>query len=545
MNTEAVDMCVALNIINGFEDGSFKPEGNITRAQACKMICVALNGGKEPATATKTTPTYADIDGHWAEGYIEYCSTKGIVAGVGGGNFDPEGQVTASQFAKMLLVALGYNADVEKYVGESWELYVNVQANQDGIYKDLEGMDLSAPLIRDNAAQMVWNTMQAYIINKSSSIDRNDGSISDVYTKDTEVDLLEKMYDGEIIKAQLTAFTYNSKDNDWTYTVGDLQVKSSVDYTDMLGQKVKAVYDTTTTGAIKDAYGIFVVDSQILLTGVIGDLPELADANATSFKVDGTNYKLDGKVDETHVHAFQADADVTKTLATRSGAGTDSDPYVYAYKTLNDVAGQDINKNNIIAYDAQYFEAIDYNGNGKIDFIMIYPMAVARVTSLTSEDIYLSNVSDPVGVFTAKLDADDTEAYKTTAADIKAQDDGMYRIADAQAATAITEGNILHGATDAKTVNIFKYTAPFADKYTLTITYQSGGETKTAYTESTTSVASVGPHYFYVDLNAADHGGSNAGTGEFTATNFLNNTYNYTVTSASGITVLTGSFTIS
>ena len=47
-NTEAVDACTALNIIGGYPDGSFKPEGNITRAEVTKMICVALNGGKEP-----------------------------------------------------------------------------------------------------------------------------------------------------------------------------------------------------------------------------------------------------------------------------------------------------------------------------------------------------------------------------------------------------------------------------------------------------------------------------------------------------------------
>ncbi|HIY07423.1 MAG TPA: S-layer homology domain-containing protein, partial [Candidatus Evtepia faecigallinarum] len=46
-NTEAVNMCSALNIIGGYEDGSFHPERNIKRSEITKMICVALNGGKE------------------------------------------------------------------------------------------------------------------------------------------------------------------------------------------------------------------------------------------------------------------------------------------------------------------------------------------------------------------------------------------------------------------------------------------------------------------------------------------------------------------
>ncbi|MFR6378875.1 MAG: S-layer homology domain-containing protein [Evtepia sp.] len=70
-NTEAVDACTALNIIGGYPDGSFKPEGNITRAEVTKMICVALNGGKNPAVSTNTTPTFSDVRNNanaaWAE----------------------------------------------------------------------------------------------------------------------------------------------------------------------------------------------------------------------------------------------------------------------------------------------------------------------------------------------------------------------------------------------------------------------------------------------------------------------------------------------
>ena len=110
-NTEAVDACSALNIIGGYEDGSYHPERNIKRSEITKMICVALNGGKEPNVSTNTTPTFSDVRGTnaaWAEGYIESCVAQGIISGVGGGRFSPNGNVTGSQLAKMLLVSLGY-----------------------------------------------------------------------------------------------------------------------------------------------------------------------------------------------------------------------------------------------------------------------------------------------------------------------------------------------------------------------------------------------------------------------------------------------------
>ena len=73
------------------------------------MICVALNGGKEPNLATPGTPTFSDVRGTtaaWAEKYIESCVSQGIVSGVGGGRFSPNGNVTGTQLAKMLLVSL-------------------------------------------------------------------------------------------------------------------------------------------------------------------------------------------------------------------------------------------------------------------------------------------------------------------------------------------------------------------------------------------------------------------------------------------------------
>ena len=60
-NTEAVDACSALNIIGGYEDGSYHPERNIKRSEITKMICVALNGGKEPNLATPVSYTHLTL----------------------------------------------------------------------------------------------------------------------------------------------------------------------------------------------------------------------------------------------------------------------------------------------------------------------------------------------------------------------------------------------------------------------------------------------------------------------------------------------------
>ena len=440
-NTEAVDMCVALNIISGYPDGSYKPEGNITRAEFAKMICVLLNGGTTPATATNTTPTFNDVRGNanaaWAEGFIEYCYAKGIVSGVGGGKFAPNGNVTATEAAKMLLVALGYNATVENYTGASWALKVNVQANQDGLYKGLETIDTGAALTRDNAAQMVWNALQAYVIDKSSSIDRTDGSVTDIYTKNTTVDLIAKMYDGIIAKGELSAFEYNSKDAKWTYTVklteprtirennGELttvyyvDVVSKTDYTALLGQKVKAVYKYDKNAKENTVYGIFSVDSNVVLTGLIGDLPKMTKSDDTSFKMNGQTYKLQSGLTLATVPVYQFTTSAETALFKVDTEKKDSDNNtIYRGSALWDVAGQyakaDTSINvkagdNITKYDAQKFTAVDKDGNGKIDFFMVVPFSVKKVTYVSSTQFALAGGS--------KTDLDDVTAYKGMARD--------------------------------------------------------------------------------------------------------------------------------
>ncbi len=111
------------------------------------MICVALNGGKEPTLSVPATPPPSDVrndaNSSWAEKYIESC-VEGIVGGVGNGNFEPSQNVTGSQLAKMLLVGLGYRADEEKFGGNGWDTNVNVIATQKGLYDELENIDVSA-----------------------------------------------------------------------------------------------------------------------------------------------------------------------------------------------------------------------------------------------------------------------------------------------------------------------------------------------------------------------------------------------------------------
>lgn len=182
-NVEAVNIMTALNIINGKNGNVFDPTGTVTRAEMSKMICVALNGGKEPVLGTTANPTYSDIAGHWAVGYIEYCSNLGIVAGMGDGTFAPDAAVTGSQAAKMMLVAMNYEPKVFGFEGANWEINVNVAANKAGLYDDIK-VDASAALSRDNAAQLIYNGIEAPNMKRTWSQDATTGKITETYSLD-------------------------------------------------------------------------------------------------------------------------------------------------------------------------------------------------------------------------------------------------------------------------------------------------------------------------------------------------------------------------
>ena len=108
-NVEAVDVMVALGILEGGDKGDFQPNSILTREQAAKIICYLLLGSDAAEKLTTNSAVFNDVAANrWSAPYISYCVNLGILAGDGAGNFFPEGKLTGAAFAKMLLVALGY-----------------------------------------------------------------------------------------------------------------------------------------------------------------------------------------------------------------------------------------------------------------------------------------------------------------------------------------------------------------------------------------------------------------------------------------------------
>ena len=157
--SEAVGVMVGLGIIEGYDDGTLRPETTYTREQAAKIIAYMQLGPKDADSLRCTKAPFTDVAAdRWSAGYIAYCVEQGIIDGMGDGTFQPEAQLTGYQWAKMLLCAVGYGRN-DEYVGSSWSLNTAKDALDKGIFDgDLDGAD-HVVLTRQQAILYAFNTL--------------------------------------------------------------------------------------------------------------------------------------------------------------------------------------------------------------------------------------------------------------------------------------------------------------------------------------------------------------------------------------------------
>ncbi len=107
---EAIEKMMNLGVFQGFPDDTFRPDENMTRAQAAKIIAYLIGKGADVDEAdAEVTTIFPDLPaGHWAAGYINICVDMGVYEGFPDGTFKPEEKVTQRQLAVLLLRVLGH-----------------------------------------------------------------------------------------------------------------------------------------------------------------------------------------------------------------------------------------------------------------------------------------------------------------------------------------------------------------------------------------------------------------------------------------------------
>lgn len=368
VNTEAVDTMVALNIINGKGDGSYyDPAGIVTRAEMAKMIAVALNGGKAPQVGNATS--FTDTVGNWAAGYIEYCYNLGIVSGRGNGIFDPSATVTATEAAKMLLVAIGYDSELESFTGATWAIKVNSKASYKDLYDKLS-LDVSAGLTRDNAAQMVYNAINAVKVKYDYKLVTGaNGNLSTVGVAEDltsgKLTIADDKFGLQTTYGYMTGSVgYSTSTSKYSFALNTVTNKglalssatarTKTDYSDLYGQYVKVLWKNDNDQTI---FGIYAEDSKVMATGYNGNIGAIDSVNGT-LKIAGTAYKVENTT--------------IPVVGAISGAN---------YGTIS----------AITATPPYSLKLIDTDDNGKADVMVVAPFSVEKVTYVGADSFTVSS----------------------------------------------------------------------------------------------------------------------------------------------------------
>ena len=156
---EAVQVMADLGILAGYDDGSFKPQGNLSRGAAAKIIAYIALGTTTAESLSLGDMKFTDVPATSSRApFIAWASEQGIVDGYGDGTFNPNGNVSGHAFLKMVLGAMGIDG---VFTGTSWRVNVVSAAEENDLFTgiDTDTVTLSEDCTRELACQIAFNAM--------------------------------------------------------------------------------------------------------------------------------------------------------------------------------------------------------------------------------------------------------------------------------------------------------------------------------------------------------------------------------------------------
>ena len=342
---EAVAVLNGMGVFKGYEDGSFKPEGNITRAEVATIIYriytadVAKN---DKSGLYATYNKFSDMAGAgWAQGYIGYCANAELVKGYPDGTFKPSGKVTGYEVLAMILRAVGYDKNGE-FSGADWALHVAQTAQQAGVLKNVKGIDLNAPATRELVAELLFRA-----IAESSTVTYTPafGYVTDKVLGNAAPTLGYKNFK---LVGKDSADKWGRPATKWTYNVGDKETlvndKPVVSYTTKVAEcdiakdlgissakKIEKAYidgqqpGITSELVSTNKYGTINPLATTSYVGAQGRLTEVYDMDSDGYRIVEINTYL-AKVDKVTAaktdrngHTTDATVDLTVYNGTHKG----------------------------------------------------------------------------------------------------------------------------------------------------------------------------------------------------------------------------------
>ena len=405
VENEVVDTLIELGVINGYTDGSFKPNDTVTRAEMAKMIYVLRTGNSDASAYNNDKTSFTDVNGHWAAGFIKYCQSVGIIAGQSATKFAPDQTVTAQEAAKMLLVTLGYDANKAGLVGINWASKTNALADENGLLEDVN-TSFTGPCPRQYAAQLIYNAIDTPTVvwrddaytnvtllgddnktvgEKFMNLKKTTAVLEDV-SKTSGKETFELTLDKTTVDLNKTT---DSDNNGAKALYSFTDVKK--DYSDLKYQMVTVLYKNNDKSKV---YGVYATKDNTEQTGILKDL-KMDGAKA---KLDGTKYDL-AKTTSVYVNGtklYKNNKDVTiKEFIDEYGDGSSTKYTDAAYMQPTEV--------KLLATD----------GSTNYSILNVKTFAVGKVTAVGSDYVNVTFKKGDTSITNGKtkLEEDDWDWY--------------------------------------------------------------------------------------------------------------------------------------
>ena len=163
---EAAEVLTGMKVMQGYDDGSFLPQRNITRAQVATLIYRAVTGDVDDTQ----TGLYTDWDkfddvqaDDWFAGYVNYCANGELIKGFTPDTFGPNKNVTGYQLLAMILRAVGYDQN-DEFTGSGWEIRTATTAKELGLLKNVQETTLGQPASRELVAELIFRAMNVPMV---------------------------------------------------------------------------------------------------------------------------------------------------------------------------------------------------------------------------------------------------------------------------------------------------------------------------------------------------------------------------------------------
>jgi len=523
---KAITTLSTLKVIDGYTDGTFKPDGAITRAEFTKLIVFMLGF----QNFTSETNDFTDVaNDHWAKNYIQTAYGLGIISGMGDGTFAPDAPVTYEQALKMVVCTLGYETFAQAIATPqpegSWADGYIKQANALDITKGVQNASYTAGASRGVIAQVLYNSLEVEMYENNGiqwektektlmkdylKVKELKGTLvgaGDYVTEDCSASLLDgqmniKKSDGEEVILNYSSFTQNvtdiSKYLGTTLTVYYRQLTNN-------DEKMLVIIDSESTKNTKlelthediKSFEDNVLKYYVSLTKQ--ENAKLKDVDLT-VRYNGKLVSSDATI--TLVNPYtKEEEEYSRTEALELWLNPDTDYTIYGTVTLTDSANDGIidmiqiyNYETMVAYTTP--TTTDYRITDKLvtgNYLILDPQAAAYTYTITKDGSEIPVTS---------IKANDVILYATSL------DESMYTLI---VSSQSVKGTVSSINTNSGQLTISDKTYNIGETFESYINEKDGRELKagvsgTFYTDSfgtlifgTLDVAAVIPYAYIAD----------------------------------------------